>query len=180
MRRGLSALAALFLVAHLATLPSGFDDIDGYNFGLGVRDFDVAQHQPHPPGYPLFIALGKIATRVFRLVAMPAPEVRGLAVWSALGGAALVLLLAALWRTVDGDRSRAAAAVIVTACCPLFWFTALRPLSDVPGLCLAIAALGLAVRALPAGWTAAPARRAHSSRARSSQDWPLVCGRRRR
>ena len=26
------------------------------------RDFDVAEHQPHPPGYPLLIGLGKAIT----------------------------------------------------------------------------------------------------------------------
>ena len=28
--------------------------------------FDVAQHQPHPPGYPLFILLARARTRSFR------------------------------------------------------------------------------------------------------------------
>ena len=27
----------------------------------GIRDFDVAEHQPHPPGYPLFILAAKAA-----------------------------------------------------------------------------------------------------------------------
>ena len=36
------------------------DDIDAINFTLGVRSFDVAHHQPHPPGYPVLIAAGKM------------------------------------------------------------------------------------------------------------------------
>ena len=42
--------------------PPTLEDLDSVNFALGVRHFDVAQHQPHPPGYPLFIALGKVGT----------------------------------------------------------------------------------------------------------------------
>ena len=81
MRKGLPAIAALFLFAHLFSLPPSLDDIDAVNFALGVRDFDVARHQPHPPGYPLFIALGKAATPVLRAAGVPFPEVRGLACW---------------------------------------------------------------------------------------------------
>src|SRR5215813_12646957 len=28
-------------------------------FCLGMRAYDVAQHHPHPPGFPLFIGLGR-------------------------------------------------------------------------------------------------------------------------
>jgi hypothetical protein len=152
VRGALAAAAALFLVAHLSSLPSTLEDIDSINFALGVRTFDVAQHQPHPPGYPIFIALGKIATPALRAAGVVAPEVRGLAIWSAIAGAALILLVYALWRTIDGDPRRAAMAAIISSSCPLFWFTALRPLSDVTGLAVALAALAAMVRALPPTW----------------------------
>src|SRR5881227_40720 len=35
-------------------------DWDEALFCLGVRDYDVIRHQPHPPGYPLFIAAAKL------------------------------------------------------------------------------------------------------------------------
>ena len=152
-RRVLPALAALFLVTHLAALPPAPDDIDALNFMLGVRNFDVAHHQPHPPGYPVFIALGKLSTPVLRVLHVPAPEVRGLAVWSAAGGAALVLLLFALWRAMDPDPWRPLVATTLAIASPLVWFTSLRPLSDVTGLCLAVGSLCLIVRALPTPWT---------------------------
>ena len=58
-----AALAAMFLIAHLALLPPALEDLDSMNFALGVRDFDPSKHQPHPPGYPVFIALGKLSMR---------------------------------------------------------------------------------------------------------------------
>lgn len=148
MRKGILALAIVFLAAHLPFLPPTLEDIDSINFALGVRDFDVATHQPHPPGYPLFIALGKISTPLMRGAGMPAAEPRGLAVWSALSGAALVVLLFALFRALDLDEWRAGWAAIVTVLSPLFWFTALRPLSDTTGLAVAVAAQALIVPTL--------------------------------
>jgi hypothetical protein len=44
------ALAAIFLAAHLPFLPASPEDLDSINFALGVRHFDVAHNQPHPPG----------------------------------------------------------------------------------------------------------------------------------
>ena len=140
MRKGIIALAIVFLAAHLPFLPPTLEDIDSINFALGVRDFDVAKHQPHPPGYPLFIALGKVSTPVMRAAGVPAAEPRGIAVWSAISGAALVLLLFAFFRALDGDDRRAGWAVVITTLSPLFWFTALRPLSDMTGLAAAVAA----------------------------------------
>jgi hypothetical protein len=118
------------------------------NFALGVRDFDVAQHQPHPPGYPLFIALGKTATPVMRAIGVAGPEVRGLAVWSALGGA---LAIACIWMlfAYPTDAPVALLTTSLSAASPLFWFTALRPLSDMSGLAAAFAAMALLVRAAP-------------------------------
>ena len=32
-------------------------DHDSVQFALGVLEFDLAAHQPHPPGYPLYLAV---------------------------------------------------------------------------------------------------------------------------
>ena len=82
-----AALVLAFLAAHLAFLPRTLEDLDSINFALGVRHFDVAEHQPHPPGYPVFIALGKVSTGALRAAGVDAAAPRGLAIWSALGGA---------------------------------------------------------------------------------------------
>ena len=34
---------------------------DSANYALAIRDFyNVAFHQPHPPGYPLYVFFGKL------------------------------------------------------------------------------------------------------------------------
>jgi hypothetical protein len=145
VRKGIVALAIVFLIAHLPVLPTTLEDIDSINFALGVRHFDVATHQPHPPGYPLFIALGKASTAALFLVGVPAAEPRGLAIWSTIAGTALVFWLLALYRALDGDDRRAGWATAIAVLSPLFWFTALRPLSDMTGLAAAVAAQALIV-----------------------------------
>ena len=61
-------LAAIFLVAHLALLPRTLDDIDSINFALGLRDFDPARHQPHPPGSPVYIAFGRALLAIVSVI----------------------------------------------------------------------------------------------------------------
>lgn len=148
MRKGLAAVAVLFLALHLPLLPPTLEDIDSINFALGVQDFDVARHQPHPPGYPAFVALAKASTAALRAAGVPDAPARALTLWSTVAGAALVPLLFLFFRALDGNAWRAWWATGITIASPLFWFTALRPLSDMVGLAAAVAAQALFVHAL--------------------------------
>ena len=148
MRKAIAALAIVFLAAHLPFLPPTLEDLDSINFALGVRHFDVAQHQPHPPGYPVFIAMGKASTAALRAFGVAPPESRGLAVWSAICGAAVIIPLFLLFLALDESEWRAWWTTVVVAVSPLFWFTALRPLSDTAGLAAAVLAQALIVSAI--------------------------------
>jgi hypothetical protein len=151
VRNAIAALSLVFLAAHLPLLPPTLEDLDSINFALGVAEFDVAKHQPHPPGYPVFIALGKASTSILRVAGVPSPEPRGLAIWSAISGAALVCFLYSLFCALGSVgrvlQTPAVAwwATVVAVTSPLFWFTALRPLSDTTGLAAAAGAQALIV-----------------------------------
>jgi hypothetical protein len=141
-------LALVFLAFHLPYLPASLEDLDSINFALGLRQFDVAHHQPHPPGYPVFILIAKAVHAV-----VPS-EATALGLVSVAGGALGVLAAAALFRRVDGRAAPAnwsLAAVVVTMTTPLYWFTAVRPLSDSIGLAatLAVQAMILAAGGAP-------------------------------
>jgi hypothetical protein len=127
------ALLLLFLAAHLALLPRTLEDLDSINFALGVRDYDVARHQPHPPGYPVYIALSKASTVALRAAGVDAAAPRGLAIWSALAGTAAIPALLLFFRRLEGRDRLAWCATLIAAASPLFWFSALRPLSDMLG-----------------------------------------------
>ena len=148
MKRELAAVAVLYLVAHLLYLPPTLEDIDSINFALGVRDFDVGRHQPHPPGYPVFIALAKASAGGLQAIGVRDPAPAALALLSALAGTALIPLLFALFRSLGAGEHLAWWAMAVAVCSPLMWFTALRPLSDMTGLAFAIAAQVCLLRAL--------------------------------
>lgn len=136
--RTAAALGALiFVAAHAPFLPASLEDLDSINFALGVRTFDVANHQPHPPGYPLFMALGKAAH------AFVASDAHALALLSLVSGALGLVVLVEWYRRVDGGAragERAVLATLVAVTSPLYWLTASRPLSDVTGL---LSALGV-------------------------------------
>ena len=168
-----SALAALFLAFHLPFLPASLEDLDSINFALGLRHFDVARHQPHPPGYPLYIAVGKIAHR-----AIPS-EAKALSLIGVGSGALAVFALVALFRAIDADgqraRTRSMAAALVATTAPLYWVTAGRPLSDVPGLAAALAIQALTLSAASsAGLIAASGLSAFATGIRSQVAWLTV------
>src|SRR6478672_12850498 len=79
-------LAVLYLAAHIPFLAPSLEDIDSINFALGLRHFDPALHQPHPPGYPVYMLMGHISLPIIeRLTSTTGAtaEARALAIWSA-------------------------------------------------------------------------------------------------
>ncbi|MEW5982101.1 MAG: DUF2723 domain-containing protein [Acidobacteriota bacterium] len=168
-----TGLALIFLVLHLPFMASTLADIDSVNLALGIHDFDPARHRPHPPGYPILIALGKLAALVL-------PDAQALAVWGVLFGAlaafGLWTLFGALERadTGAGGETRngtgrapllepSVAASAVTLSAPLVWLSASRPMTDVAGfgvvaLAQGVLAAGLAAQNARAGGDAAAAQ----------------------
>ena len=145
MRTAGIASLLLFLALHLALLPRTLEDLDSINFALGVRHFDVAHHQPHPPGYPVYIALSKVSTASLRALGIDAAAPRGLAFWSAVGATGSLPALILFFTAIEKRRRIAIWAVVVTAAAPLFWFTGVRPLSDMAGFAAGAWALALFV-----------------------------------
>ena len=146
------AIALAYLLGHLPFLAPSLEDIDSINFALGLHHFDPALHQPHPPGYPLYIALGRLSLAAIHVVTPSLEPARtdalALAIWSAIGGALALVAAASLFRslTAESDRATALWAVALTASAPLFWMTGLRPMSDMIGLAAALWTQALLLR----------------------------------
>ena len=165
------AVAAAFVAAHIPFLPPSLEDIDSINFALGLRHFDPALHQPHPPGYPLYIGLGHVSLAALSWLVPPLPALRveavALAVWSLAGGALAIVAAAMFYRALEATFPDEAArvspmvaigAAALLAVAPLFSISGVRPLSDMPGLALALLAQALIVRGLASpGWLVAGA-----------------------
>ena len=58
------ALACATVLSRLPLLAPRLAHWDAVNYALGLHDFNVAAHQPHPPGSPYFILLGRLALAV--------------------------------------------------------------------------------------------------------------------
>jgi len=41
------------------------DDWDSVQFALALKEYSITAHQPHPPGYPLYVLFGRIANYFF-------------------------------------------------------------------------------------------------------------------
>jgi hypothetical protein len=90
-------------------------DIDSVNFALGILRFDPAAHQPHPPGYFLYICLGRL---VNRFVGDPNAALVAISIAASCGAAWMIYLLAQEWF----DREAARMSLIIFLFSPLCWF----------------------------------------------------------
>src|SRR5947207_1477920 len=83
-------IALVYLALHLPFLAPNLEDVDSINFALGLRDFNPGLHQPHPPGYPVYMALGRVSLWLVSSIASglsrTSAEAMALALWSAIGG----------------------------------------------------------------------------------------------
>ncbi|MEO8070969.1 MAG: hypothetical protein ABI652_06175, partial [Acidobacteriota bacterium] len=154
LRLLIAALSLMFLGMHLRALPETLEDIDSVNFALGVESFDIALHRPHPPGYPVFVALARVSTRTMATV-MPSwtrdhRAAAGLAFWGVIAGALAAFVLTEFWMAVGLMAPLASLAALVAVVAPLFWFSASRPLTDTLGLVTAVVVQTLFVRGLRA------------------------------
>ncbi|HEY6460755.1 MAG TPA: glycosyltransferase family 39 protein [Polyangiaceae bacterium] len=141
-RRGwLPALAlAAYGVLLALTAPAWPDDWDGVGFVESVRDFDLSRFHPHPPGYPVYVALLRIAADATR------DPMRACIVVAVLSGVAAAAWTWSAVRAVAGERAAWAGAVLVGVA-PLAWRSCSGVGSEAPALaCLAACAWGAAVR----------------------------------
>jgi hypothetical protein len=109
------ALAALTVLSRLPYRARTLYNWDAVQFALALREYDVVKHQPHPPGYILYVGLGRL---VDAWLGDPTAAYVTLAVVFSGLTTFVVYLLA---RTVY-DRVTALAAASVLAVSPLFWF----------------------------------------------------------
>src|SRR3989442_10981143 len=109
------ALGVLTVLSRLPFRARMLYNWDGVQFALALREYDVVKHQPHPPGYILYVGLGRVVnawlhdpTAAYVLLAVA---------FSGLTTCVVYLLARAVY-----DRATALAAASVLAVSPPFWF----------------------------------------------------------
>lgn len=115
-------------------------DWDEALFTLAMRDYDVVQHHPHPPGYPLFIAFAHA------LRPLAGSDFFSLQLVTLLGAMALFPALFFLARELRIDFATALLGALLFAFLPNVWFYGGTAFSDVPATALTFAACALLLR----------------------------------
>jgi hypothetical protein len=134
-----------YAVLLLATAPAWPDDWDGVGFVESVRDFDLARFRPHPPGYPVYVALLRIAALIVRT-----PE-RACMVVAVVSGVVATVLVQDVVRRAAGERAGWMAAILFAAA-PGVWRACTGIGSEAPALaCAALCAWGLVRSSTRAG-----------------------------
>jgi hypothetical protein len=141
----LAALAtlALLVVSRFALLPAGPWEWDETLFARGLLKFDLPSHFPHPPGFPLWMALGWV---MLHLVGDP---LLGFQLLSAVASCLCLFPLAALGRRV-APAPVAAAAALAVLFIPGVWLHAGRGFTDTASAFFALWAAAVAVWGLDA------------------------------
>jgi 4-amino-4-deoxy-L-arabinose transferase-like glycosyltransferase len=109
-----SAFAIGTLASRLPLLAPRLAHWDAVNYALGLHAFDVAAHQPHPPGSPYFILLGRAA------LAILGDDNAALRLISVLASLAAVAAEYALARVLFGKQAAVLAALLLLTQ-PVFW-----------------------------------------------------------
>jgi hypothetical protein len=141
-RPGVAAIASIaalvgVLLSRLLLLADGPWEQDEALLAAGVIDFDPAHHMPLPPGFPLWILLG----RVVRLLGVADP-ILALQIASSVLSVVGLWALVGLWDRLAG-RTLALAGAAVAAFLPGVWVHAGRAFSETPSAAFALVAMGL-------------------------------------
>lgn len=116
----------IFLVPFLLsffTRSISIDDVDSPHFLLGIDDFDISKIQPHAPGFPVYIFLGKIAHFFIK------DNLAALTSLSALFGALSVLVFYFLIKKIFNKKIAIYSAIIL-AVTPMFWVNSIVVMTD--------------------------------------------------
>lgn len=131
------ALAVFVAATRWLALSKTLWDWDEALFALAVQDYDVSAYHPQPPGFPLFIALGKL------IPLDPFHALQAIAFGASLFVFPAMFFLA---RALRASPAEAMGAGLLLAFFPNVWFYGGTALSDVPSMVLVITACALLLR----------------------------------
>lgn len=135
-------VVAITRVVFRARSPWDWDEI---LFALALDDFDVPNHHPHPPGFPLFIA----AAKLLHLAGLP--HFIALQTVTIVAGIVLVPSMFFFCRELRMTSEASWGGALLFAFLPNVWFFGETAFSDVPSVVLVIVACGLLLRGCRSG-----------------------------
>src|SRR5687768_28382 len=109
------ALAVLTVLSRLPYRARMLYNWDAVQFALALKEYDVAKHQPHPPGYILYVGLGRMVNWLLQ------DATAAYVVLAVVFSGATTFVVYFLAHAIYG-RVTALAAATLLAVSPLFWF----------------------------------------------------------
>jgi hypothetical protein len=109
-------------------------------FTMAMRDYDVTMHHPHPPGFPLFIAMAKLV----RLVVPD--DFRALQVINVIAAMLVFVAIFAFARELRLRFATCVSAGALFAFFPNVWFFGGGAFSDIPSIVLVLFAITLLLK----------------------------------
>jgi hypothetical protein len=135
-------LLILCFVTRLIAVPASLWEWDEILFARALHKYDLIAHSPHPPGFPVFVAMARVAYWAFQ------DEHRALTTVGLIFASFLAPALYFFYREVFQDRRIAFAGALLGAFAPNVWVHGVGGRSDEVALPLGIIGLTLVIRGL--------------------------------
>jgi hypothetical protein len=139
-RRVLLLVATLVALTRFLAVAHSLNDWDEALFSLGVAEYDINFHHPHPPGYPLFV----LAAKAIHLLGVN--EFRSLQVIVLLGSFLLFPAVVLFARECGFGFATAVCGALLFSFLPNVWIYSGTAFSDIPATAMGFIACWLLLR----------------------------------
>jgi hypothetical protein len=139
-RSAFGVIAIVCAATRFLAMARSLWDWDEALFCLGMRSYDVTSHHPHPPGFPVYIGIGRIVRTVIH------SDFRALQTVNLIAG---MLVFPAIFFLARELRLPFVTSAIAGALCAFFpnvWFFGGGAFSDIPSLVLVVFAVAFLFR----------------------------------
>jgi hypothetical protein len=135
-------LFVLCIVTRLIAIPASLWEWDDILFARALHNFDIRLHSPHPPGFPVFVAMTRAAYWIMR------DEHRALTTVTFIFASMIAPALFYFYRVVLEDRRIAFAGALLGIFTPSVWVQGGAGRSDGVAFTLGIIGLAFVIRGL--------------------------------